>query len=182
MYRPQFVYGRTPSQFTDFDFVHYFDFTNVPFLNQPSFPAGALQHNIPLQLQTDWPFYVRGIQVKGGPVTNVTQNTGFPANVQVRFKDPFSHDLSNDFVPVGLYIAPSVANAAFVPLPPNPFFIRANPLTVVVEPEVRCPAGSVWWLSIRNQTTVVQDLTQLRFIFQGVKRRLNDELGGGCAS
>ena len=183
MYRPQFVYGRTPPQFDDFDFVHYFDFTVVPLLNQPSFPAGALQHNIPLQLQTDWPFYCRGIQVKGGPApTTIQGQAGSPANVQIRFKDPFSHDLSNDFVPVGLYVAPSVVESIFVPLPPNPFFLRSNPLTVVVEPEVRCPAGSVWWLSVRNQTTTTQDLTQLRIIFQGVKRRLNDELGGGCAS
>lgn len=173
MYRPQFAYARSSPEFDDFDFNHYFDFTNVPFLNNTAMPAGALLQNIPLQLQTDFPFYLRGLQVKGGP------GTAQPANVSVRLKDPFSRDLSNDFLPLGLYITPSGAVSATTAVIPVTAF-RNNPLTVVFEPEVRCPAGSIWWLSIQNPTATTQDLTQVRILFSGVKRRLNG--GGGCAS
>ena len=117
---------------------------------------------------------MRAIQIKGGPV-----QTAVTIPVQILLKDPFSHDLANDFVPVLLYLAPtggiSIVNAV------NPLaVIRSNPLPVVLEPEVQCPAGSCWWLSIRNPSTSVADLTQFRILFQGVKRRIRED--NSCAS
>jgi hypothetical protein len=177
MYRPQFAYSRSPAQFEDSTFSHYFDWTNVPLLNNTALPAGGLLQNIPLQLQTDWPFYVRGIMVQGGPLFPLLSPA--PATVQVRFKDPFSHDLSNDFVPVGLYVAPSTVRSISLAIIPT-IFVRNNPLMIAFEPEVRSPAGAVWWLSIRNPTATTQDLTQVRITLSGVKRSVNG--GGGCAS
>ena len=180
MYRPQFAYHH-PRQFDDIDFVHTFDFTNTPLLNNTALAVGGTILNIPLQLQTDWPFFVRGMQVKGGPTF------AGPPPVQVRFKDPFSHDLGNDWAWVFLYVTPTGAvSSETVLLAPFSGASRSNPLTVVLEPEVRSPAGSVWWLSVRNPSVVdggvgsAVDLTQFRLIMQGVKRRLNG--GGGCAS
>ena len=181
MYRPQFAYERPPAEFDDVDFNHYFDSTNTPLLNNTSLAAGGTVLNIPLQMQTDFPFYLRAMQIKGSGV-GVTSTAFLPPGVQIRWKDPYHHDLSNDYVPVYLYVAPSIVSSTlFTGIPNNPpINVRNNPLAVVFEPEVQCPAGSIWWLSIRNPFTVAVDLTQLRILFTGIKRQLAD--GGGCAS
>lgn len=147
MYRPQFPYP-VDRGFYDCDFEHYFDSTNTVLLNNSALAASGIIQNVPLQLQADAPFYLRGIQVKGV--------NGADPVVSVQFKDPFENYLSDDFVPLDLAYAPNGT---------APYF-----LNIVVEPEIRCPAGGVLWVNIRNQTGGNQDITKVRITLSGVKR------------
>jgi hypothetical protein len=156
MYRPQFVYSPTPPQFEDIDFEHYFDSFTVPRLNQ-TVAAGTLILNIPLVLQSDWPFFLRGIQVKG--------INGADPVVAVQIQDPYGNYLSDDFVPLDLYVTPDFTGLYFLDIP--------------VEPEIRCPQGSTFTLNVKNQTSGNADLTKVRVTLSGVKRRLAK--GAKCA-
>lgn len=118
MYRPQFPFA-TPPRFQDKDFVHYFDQTNTPQLNNAlSLAAGQSILAIPLQLQGDAPFTLRGIKING------------PANYAVKLRDPYGNYLSDDWVPLALDYAPN-----------EPASYGSN--VVEFEPEIRCPAGSI---------------------------------------
>lgn len=147
MYRPQFPYSAAPG-FEDGDFDHYFDSTNTPLLNNTALASTGIIQNVPLALQADAPFYLRGIQVKG--------INGADPVVAVQFKDPFENYLSDDFVPLDLWIAPDATAQYF--------------LNIAIEPEIRCPPGAVWWVNIRNQTSGSQDITKVRIVLSGVKR------------
>lgn len=117
-YRPQFPFS-TPPQFQDKDFVHYFDQTNTPQLNSAlSLAAGGTILAIPLQLQGDAPFSLRGIKING------------PSNYAVRLRDPYGNYLSDDWVNLPLEYAPN-----------EPAVFGSN--VVEFEPEIRCPAGCV---------------------------------------
>jgi hypothetical protein len=79
MYRPEFFYS-TPPEFQDKDFIHYFDQTdNAQLLNALSLAAGQTILGIPLQLETDAPFFLRGIKING------------PSNFAVRLRDPYGN-------------------------------------------------------------------------------------------
>lgn len=158
MYRPQFVYAATPPQFEDVDFDHYFDYFTVPLLNQKAVAAGALILRIPLTLQSDWPFFLRGIQVKGPNGTDPV--------VEVQFQDPYNNYLSDDFVPLDLTVTPDFTGLYFLDIP--------------VEPEIRCPQGATLWMNIKNQTSGTADLTKVRVTLSGMKRRLAK--GAQCAA
>lgn len=125
MYRPQFTYP-TPSEFDDKDFVAYFDQTNTTQLNAAlSLAAGATIIGIPLVLQSDAPFFWRGIKING------------PSNFGVRFRDPYGNYMSSDYLPLPLDYEPQ-----------EPAVIGSNP--VVLEPQVRCPAGSVILVDVKR--------------------------------
>jgi hypothetical protein len=147
MYRPQFPYG-CPAGFEDGDFDYYFDSTNTPLLNNTALASGGIIQNVPLALQMDAPFALRGIQVKG--------INGADPVVAVQFKDPFENYLSDDYVPLDLAYAPDSTAQYFC--------------NIVIEPEIRCPAGGVWWVSIKNQTNATQDITKVRIVLSGNKR------------
>lgn len=147
MYRPQFPYP-VDRGFYDRDFDHYFDATNTPLLNNATLAAGGLIQNVPLTLQSDAPFFLRGIQVKG--------INGADPVVSVQFKDPSENYLSDDFVPLDLAYSPNGTALYF--------------LNIVVEPEIRCPGGAVLWVNIQNQTAGNQDITKVRITLSGVKR------------
>ena len=149
MYRPQFPYP-TPAKFADADFDHYFDYLTVPLLNNTTLASGGQVQNIPLTLQSDWPFYIRGIQIKGA-------NAADPV-VAVQFKDPFGNYLSEGHVPLDLAFSPDGTGLYFT--------------NIVFEPELLCPAGGVFWLNIRNQTGGNADLTKVRVTLSGIKRRM----------
>ena len=124
-YRPQFPF-RTPPQFQDKDFVHYFDQTTVPLFNTAlSLAAGGIILNIPLQLQADAPFSIRGIKVNG------------PANFAVRFRDPYGNYLSEGFIPIPLRDGPEETGV-----------YGSN--VVDFEPEIGCPVGSIIFVDIKR--------------------------------
>lgn len=124
-YRPQFPYS-TPPQFEDKDFIHYFDQTNALQLkNALALAAGQTILAIPLQLETDAPFFWRAIQIKG------------PANFAIRLRDPYGNYLTDDYVPLPLGDA-GEETSVFGGLP------------VILNPEVQCPAGSVLLLDIKR--------------------------------
>ena len=148
MFRPQFPYSTEP-QFDDGDFDHYFDYQTVPLLNNTALAASGIIQNIPLVLQSDWPFFLRGIQVKG--------INGADPVVSVQFKDPYNNNLSDDYMPLDLTVAPDATALYF--------------LSITVEPEIRCPRGGVFWVSVRNQTSGNADLTKVRITLSGVKRQ-----------
>jgi hypothetical protein len=152
MYRPQFPYWLTPPAYEDHEFDHYFDSTNTPLLNNTSLAAAGIIQNIPLTLVSDFPFYARAIAVRG--------LNGVDPVVAVQFKDPFENYLSDDYVPLDLYISP------------NATATQGGWLSVVIEPEIRCPRGGCFWLSVKNQTSGSADITKVRVTISGVKRRL----------
>jgi hypothetical protein len=147
MYRPQFAYP-CPRGYEDGDFDHYFDYRNTVLLNNTSLAAGLTVLNIQLNLQTDHPFFIRGIQVKA-------VNAGDPV-ISAQFKDAHGNYLSDDFVPLDLSVAPDGQAQFFT--------------NVVFEPALPCLAGSVVWMNLKNQTSSTQDLTKVRVTISGVKR------------
>jgi hypothetical protein len=125
MYRPQFPFP-VPDQFQDKDFVHYFDQTNTPRLNDAlSLAAGATIIGIPLQLQGDAPFNLRAIEING------------PNNYAVRLRDPYGNYLSDDYIPIPLDYGPE-ETAGY----------GSN--VVEFEPELKCPAGSVILVDVKR--------------------------------
>jgi len=152
MYRPHFPY-LTPPGFEDGDFDQYFDYRNTPLLNNTSLAAATAILNIGLNLQSDQPFLLRGIQVKG--------INGADPVVSAQFKDPFGNYLSDQFVPLDLSVSPDTQALYF--------------LNVIIEPGLACPAGSVVWLNLYNQTTGSADITKVRVNLSGVKRYVAKE-------
>jgi hypothetical protein len=148
MFRPQFAYP-TPLGYEDKDFINYFDYTNTNLLNNAALVSGALVQNIPLVGLQDAPFAWRATEIQG--------LRGADPVVAVLFKDCYGNPQSDDFVPIDLYRKPS--GIAIV-----------GTLPVAMEPDGFMPAGSVVWLSIKNQTASTQDLTKVRISMYGVKR------------
>lgn len=149
MYRPQFPY-LCPLAFDERDFDHYFDYRNTVLLNNAALAAGGIIWNVPLNLQTDSPFRVRAIQIKG--------INGADPVVSAQFRDTSGNYLSDDFVPMDLAYTPNSAGLQF--------------LGIVFEPEIVCPAGSVIWMNLKNQTNATQDITKVRVTLSGVKRHV----------
>jgi len=123
-YRPQFAYPDPPNGWAEEDFIYYFDQANTPAL------AGLTNNNpvlrIPLQLQTDAPFKLRGIQVSG--------NLG---NLYIRLWDTNDNPLSQMLIEVDRSYGGSEQSL-------NP----VGKLPVVFEPEIPCQPGAVLMLDI----------------------------------
>lgn len=126
-YRPQFPFS-VPPDTQDKDFVHYFDQTNTPQLNNAlSLAVGATILQIPLQLEGDAPFTIRGIKVNG------------PANFAIRIKDSFGNYLSDDFVPIPQEYGPEETSV-----------FGSN--VVDFEPAFTCPLGSIVFVDVKRLT------------------------------
>lgn len=134
MYRPQFAFPPTPSNFRDEDFVYNFDGDNVPALNI-RFGPGQTTQRIPLPLQSDAGFLHRGLKMNQAAVNATT--------LGVQVFDPKDRPLSND------YVSPSV----YSPLTNNP----APPL----EPEIENPPGASYQISLANLSNTVSTLPLL---------------------
>lgn len=147
VYRAQFGYD-TPKGFRDEQFHYTFYGYNTPMLTG-SIAAGAILANIPLVLQTDAPFLLRGWKVSqaAAPFSN--------PQLSIQFKDTWGNYLSSGLVPIALYAPP--VNASVGGFMVNP-----------VEPEIRCPAGGVLWVWLQNPTASPVPAPQISFY--GVKR------------
>jgi hypothetical protein len=123
LFRPQFSFEQTPAGLEDQDFDYYFDSTNTPALSL-ALTAGIPVLNIPLITQTDAEFIWRGIVCSG------------PANIGLRFHDPYGNYFSDTFVPItdyaGFGAAPHVPGACPVPLEPESHFLKGAVLYVDV--------------------------------------------------
>lgn len=160
MYRPQFPYV-TESGCRYEDFVYYFDGSNVPMLNTSI--SGKRIENIPLPLEQDAPFLWRGVKVGATRVLS----SGVPSaylspNFNVRLRDCYDNDLSDDYVPATQY--------GFAE---NPLTFSSSLLTgppAVLEPEIYCPPGGVI-IAFLNCPTALGELSYFAsFALFGVKR------------
>ena len=112
-YRPQYAYPPPPPGWRDEEFEYYFDQNNVPAL------AVIPSNLIPLPLQQDAAYFIRGIQISGN-----TQN------LMVRLWTPDGMQLSQTLFEVDRgYSGTLNGNAPMGRLP------------VPLEPEIPCPAG-----------------------------------------
>lgn len=116
-YRPQYAYPEPPRGMVEEDFVYYFDQTNIPVLGQV--PVNTPLSKIVLQLQSDAPFKLRGIQISG--------NVG---NLMMRLYDAHDNELSQTLLEADRMYS-GLENGA------QPI----GRLPVVFEPEIPCPAG-----------------------------------------
>jgi hypothetical protein len=149
-YRPQFPYKLAPEGCTDQRCVYSFDYHNTPRLAMV-IPAGDQFLRIPLQLDKDADFFLRGF---------VTSSI---AGIEIRLEDPRGHALSDienldeemNFQYPGLYSQSS--GAGIVALDSDDY-------------GVYCVAGSRLYLHIFNTSTVNVLLTPLVINLHGVKR------------
>ena len=111
-FRPQSAYPPPPPGWVDEEFEYYFDSNNTPALAQ--IPC----NQVPLQLQTDAEFHLRGVEISGNQ-----------ANIVMRLWKGATQ-LSQALVPW--------LNAYTGPVGPSP----VGSLPVPLEPEVLCEPGS----------------------------------------
>jgi hypothetical protein len=149
-YRPQYAYPLTPAGFEDETFDYSFDQTNTPVLALPLL-AGAEANDIMLPMQADAPFIARGLLI-----VNTTTGGGSPLNI--RLKTPHGDYLATSPVPSARWANGSV-RAVSTGKAKTPF-----------EPEIKCPAGSVWTLYLQNPTTGT--VTPPSVTLYGIKRRV----------
>lgn len=149
IYRPQFAY-LTPRGYQEEQFHYTFDQSNTPYLNSGNLAAGAFIFNVPLNLQADAPFFLRGWSISG-------VNNSDP-QISARLREPGGNYLSDDFIPIDLYAKPT--GLAVV-----------GNLDVPWIDQLECPAGGTFFLDLKNQTTGSVNLNLVRISLEGVKRR-----------
>jgi len=155
MYRPQFPYT-TPPKCEDTRCVYSFDLTNTPWLNT-TLAAGANIPKIPLQLDKDADFFLRGIST-----TDVGAASLLPG-LEFRLEDPKGNplsDLENAAVEInyqfaGLYSATD--GAGIVTLDSDDW-------------GVFCQQGSRLYLYLLNNSTAPIVLAGFVINLHGVKR------------
>ena len=146
IYRPQFAFPPAPRGYRDEQFHYGFDGTNVAALGR-TVAAGGQLNNILLPLEPDAGFLCRGIKIQ-----TATART----NLGVQLKSPHGDYLEITYLPAADLYTPSgaaILGSLFVPL----------------EPEVECPPGGVWNLSLYNPTA--GGLACPSVTLYGVKRR-----------
>jgi len=119
-YRPQFIYPPTPEGYQDEEFEYYFDPSNTPALGD------VPGQKIPLQLQADAAFILRGIQISG----NTT-------DLLIRFWTPDGLPISQGLITCDLAYDATLEGQ-------NP----VGRLPIPLEGEIPCPAGSVLLVDI----------------------------------
>jgi hypothetical protein len=134
----------------DVDFEAYFDAVSTPVLGI-TLAAGAEQLDVPLQLENDADFIVRGIRIVGA--------------AQFQFKTPDGIPLSSRF-PAQPPVLQQSYQAGGLNLTPSGVFELP---TVPMDPEVVCPAGSAWLLNVLNPAAIPTAVAGF-IVFFGVKR------------
>jgi hypothetical protein len=148
-YRPQYAYPLTPAGFEDETFDYSFDQTNTPVLAL-SILAGGEANDIMLPMQADAKFIARGLLI-----LNVA---GMGSPINIRLKTPHGDYLATSPVPSLRWASGS---------------IRLGPtgkVKIPLEPEIECPAGSVWTLYLQNPT--LGTVTAPSVTLYGIKRRV----------
>ena len=136
-YRPQFAVSPCPAGFHDEEFIHYFDELSNPALGL-TLAGGATLRDIPLQLETDAVFIARGVRL------------GSIATVNVQLREPGGRLLSPEVSGSGFLIPYQSYLPGGLDLTPAGGF---ELMTVPLEPEIECPAGSVFMAYFQNATS-----------------------------
>ena len=121
-YRPQYAYEHPPPGWADEEFEYYFDNLNTPALD--IIPSSK----VPLQLQPDAEFRIRGIQISG--------NVG---NLAIRFWTPSGEQISQCLIEADRAYAGTLNDG-----PP------VGRLPVPLADEIVCPAGAVLLVDIAD--------------------------------
>ena len=111
MNRPQFAFKDAPEGYEDQDFVYVFDASNTPALAQVLAPGQSIL-NIPLQLQSDAEFLLRGIEVFDLSGTAV-----------MRLRTPNGDYVQSDWTPALDYAGHPVPVEPAVPCPAAGVFL-----------------------------------------------------------
>jgi hypothetical protein len=155
MYRPQFAYPDPPSPCEDQPCQYSFDSTNCPtFLG--ALPPGGQTNRIPLPLDQDAAFYLRGISTTGAASIRIEDCNGNAvsdsenAQNSSNFADPYKYS--------------DTLGAGFVALESG-------------NDDVFCPAGGNLLVYLYNGTGSTIYLTTCALNLFGVKRYY----GEGCA-
>ena len=159
MYRPQFAF-KSPSGCEEQRCVYSFDFTNTPVLTT-TLAAGANIDRIPLRLDTDADFYLRGINTMPLPSPGPTI---LGDGLEFRLEDPMGHALCDrenllqeaDYQYPELYS--EMDGAGIVPL------------DNCDEYGVYCQAGSRLYLHLLNNSTAAIALNVFILNLHGIKR------------
>jgi hypothetical protein len=160
MYRPQFAF-KSPADCEEQRCVYSFDFTNTPLL-AVTIAAGASISRIPLLLDKDADFYLRGIDtmpLPSGPLI-ILMGQG----LEIRLEDPVGHALSDrenaleviDYQYMELY---SEMNGAGI-----------VPLDNCDDYGVYCQAGSRLYLHLFNNSAANINLNLFILNLHGIKR------------
>jgi hypothetical protein len=153
-YRPQYAYPPTPAGFEDETFDYSFDQTNTPVLALPIL-AGGQANDIMLPLQADAPFIARGILILN------TAGGGSPLNM--RLKTPHGDYIATSPVPSARWANGSIRATS------------TGKVKIPLEPEIECPAGSVWTFYLQNPT--LGSLAPPTITLYGIKRRVCNPKG-----
>lgn len=160
MYRPQFAF-KSPAGCEEQRCVYSFDLTNTPVL-ATTLAAGATISRIPLVLDKDADFYLRGVNtmpIPSGPVV-ILSGVG----LEIRLEDPMGHALSDrenllqeaDYQYPELY---SEMNGAGI-----------VPLDNCDDYGVYCQAASRLYLHLFNNGTASINLALFILNLHGIKR------------
>jgi hypothetical protein len=145
MFRPQFAYDQEPGEE---DFLFAFDTSNVPFF-AGNLAVGATLDNVPLRLDSDYPFVARGVKVF---------NTR--AGLAVRLRDAFGNYLSDD-------LNPTLQELTYAPAGPG---VALGTLPVAFDADLLCPRGAVLWADLINTAAAPASIATLQIVVMGVKR------------
>ena len=135
MYRPQFIYPLPPAPCEDQKCMYSFDVTNLPVLNH-TLAAGARTGRIPLRLDKDADFYLRGINLQGPVSIRLEDTDGNPLSDSENAIDSTNYELpleygdSNGF---GIVALESGAGGVFGPAGGNYVVYLFNAGTTTIE-------------------------------------------------
>lgn len=163
-YRPQFVPRSTPKGFHDVDFVHFYDANTTPVLGM-TIGAGAEKMDIPLYLENDADFILRGIRV----LLVVTSEEAGAVAARVQFREPAGgRFLSSQPPALPPVLSQSYLGQGLNVTPTGAFEFPMVPM----DPEIVCPAGSAFLAYLYNPLAVAGMVSGF-IAFFGVKRYAN---------
>jgi hypothetical protein len=163
MYRPQFAF-KSPADCEEQRCVYSFDFTNTPWL-ATTIAAGATISRIPLLLDKDADFYLRGVNTMPLPSgVGIASGQG----LEIRLEDPLGHALSDR------ENALEVINYQYMELYSEMAGAGIVPLDNCDDYGVYCQAGSRLYLHLFNNSVNAIDLNLFILNLHGIKRYSGD--------
>jgi hypothetical protein len=149
MYRPQFVFPLSPSPCEDQRAQFSFDRTNLPAVATGTLAPGLRTGRIPLQMDKDADFYLRGITSEGG--------------FSFRLEDPDRNPLSD---------SENAVESSNYELPAE-YSVNTGAAIATLEsggPGVYAPANGRFYLYLYNATAGTLELPTFAINLHGVKR------------
>jgi hypothetical protein len=160
MYRPQFAF-KSPSDCEEQRCVYSFDFTNTPWL-ATTLAVGANIQRIPLVLDKDADFYLRGISTM--PLPNAGPGVPQGQGLEIRIEDPKGNPLCDR------ENALEEQNYQYPELYSEMGGAGIVPLDNCDDYGVYCQAASRLFLYLFNNGTAAIDLNLFILNLHGIKR------------